>query len=263
MPKADHPPAFPFYVDDFIADSAVDAMSNQEVGIYMRLLCKAWKEDPVGTLPIDDHLLARWAKETPATWRKCKAGVFRAFRVVDGRLHQKRMMEVWEKTIENRKAKSEAGKKGMASRWQNDNRAITDAITKNNLPFPIPIPISSSIPNSNNTGQTGAMDLVLDEEQIDRSRHLAKRIQAATKIDCRQPDNHALVAKIAILWALHEFTDADMESILEAFGKGEIKSRVRYLCGAVGKRCNGRSLNEMLDSMQVPEALKPPTGAKS
>lgn len=123
MPKDNHPPAFQFYVDDFIADSAVDAMSNEEVGIYVRFLCKAWKEEPVGTIPADEKILANWAKATPAAWKKCRVGVLRAF-ILDGdRYHQKRMKVEWQKLSEFKKTKQEAGAKGAEKRWHSNDSA--------------------------------------------------------------------------------------------------------------------------------------------
>lgn len=138
MPKDTHPPSFPLYVDDLISDGAVDAMTNEELGIYLRLLCKAWKEEPVGTIPNDDRVLANWGKTTAANWKKCRAGVLRAFADLgDGRLHQKRMRSEWAKLLAYRESKSKAGRKGMGSRWHGDNKGITgditDGITNDNL----------------------------------------------------------------------------------------------------------------------------------
>lgn len=268
MPGDKHPPAFQFYVDDFIADAAVDAMTNEEVGIYVRFLCKAWKEEPVGTIPSEDRVLMNWAKTTPQIWKRCRESVLSAFTLgEDKRYHQKRMKSEWQKLIDFREARSKGGKKGMANRWHGDNsnitedssvnnRHITDTVTKNNPPFPSP----SSFPYSNiNTGQTGAMNLVFEGEQIERIRDRAKRIQSGTKIDCKKPSNHALIAKVAILWDLDQFADNEIECILESFSKGKIENRVGYFRGAVGKRCTerGTDLNALLDKVEVPAALMP------
>lgn len=266
MPKEKHPPAFQFYVDDFVSDSAVDAMTNEEVGIYIRFLCKAWKEEPVGTIPSEDRVLMNWAKTTPPAWKRCRESVLRAFTLgEDGRYHQKRMKSEWQKLLEFREARSKAGKKGMANRYHDPNTDttgdLTHPLTQSNFPFPFP----SSFPFSNiNTGQTGAMDLVLEGEQIEKIRRRAKRISGATKIDCRSPGNHALVAKIALLWEFGHFTDNEIECILESFGKGGIDNRVGYFRGAVGKRSaeRGHDLNAMLDAFKVPAALLP-AGAAS
>lgn len=256
MPKQDHPPSFPFYVDDFIADSAVDAMSNQELGIYIRLLCKAWKEDPVGTLPVDDHLLARWAKETPAIWRKCKAGVFRAFKIEDGRLHQKRMKEVWDKVLEYREAKSRAGKKGMERRWQNDNTAITEPITKNNLPSPSPSSFST------NSKDVDVIGNVLSGDEPERLRAKARHIQKATKIDTNNLGDRELIAKTAVLWDAGEFSEADIESVLQSFKSGNIKNRGAYLHRSLANQCTSmhKDFGGLLARTTVPMCLLIPAG---
>lgn len=256
MPKHDHPPSFPFYVDDFIADSAVDAMTNQELGIYIRLLCKAWKEDPVGTLPNDDQLLSRWAKESIAAWKKCRAGVLRAFRVEGDRLHQKRMKDVWQKVIEHREAKSRAGKKGMANRWQNNNTvnntAITDGITKNNLPSP------SSFSFSYKDGDV--CKSILSGEEGERLLDRARRIQSRTKIDCRDPDDRKLIAKLAVLWELGDFSDEDIEHVLQSFGSATIKKRGAYLHKCMATRCElqHKDFNGLLARTTIPAVLLVP-----
>lgn len=123
MPKDNHPPYFPLYVDDFISDSAVDAMTNEELGIYTRLLCKAWKEEPAGTIPDDDRILSNWAKTTASRWKHCREGVLRAFILRGGRLHQKRMILEWSKLMAKMATLSEAGKRGAEKRWGSDSQA--------------------------------------------------------------------------------------------------------------------------------------------
>ena len=148
MPSPNHPPAFQFYVDDFIADSAVDAMSNEEVGIYVRFLCKAWKEEPVGTIPADEKILANWSKSTPSAWKKCRTGVLRAFILEDGRYHQKRMKTEWQKLVDYRKKKEDAGSKGAEKRWHNHDSAngkpIAQPIANDSSSFSLSLSSSSS-----------------------------------------------------------------------------------------------------------------------
>jgi uncharacterized protein YdaU (DUF1376 family) len=51
---SDRLPWFPFYVDDFLLDERVRAMSLAEVGAYVKLLCWQWRE---GSIPAEIHLL--------------------------------------------------------------------------------------------------------------------------------------------------------------------------------------------------------------
>lgn len=108
LPKDHHPPFFPFYVDDFMNDGVVDAMTNEEIGVYIRLLCKAWKEAPVGSVPDDDRVLAQWARLTPFVWSAMKPHVMAAFRLSrrDGRYHQRRMELEWAKLQRTRLLRS-------------------------------------------------------------------------------------------------------------------------------------------------------------
>jgi uncharacterized protein YdaU (DUF1376 family) len=117
-------PYFPFYPKDFCSDKKVEAMNTLQVGAYTLLLCKAWEEDPVGTLPCDDALLAKYARMTMKQWLKNKDAVLRAFYFEDGRWYQKRMALEYEKAKQTQLQKSEGGKKGNAVRWPNDRIAI-------------------------------------------------------------------------------------------------------------------------------------------
>lgn len=110
MPKDNHPPAFPMYVDDFASDGVVEAMTTEQVGAYLLLLLKAWKEEPPGSIPDNDHVLARWARMSPDAWAGIKAGVLAAFRFSerDKRYHQKRMAKEWVKMQSARKRRKES-----------------------------------------------------------------------------------------------------------------------------------------------------------
>lgn len=107
------PRYFPMYVLDFTGDDKVELMSTQEVGAYFLLLCKAWHQEPPGSVPNDDRILARWARLDADEWRKCKERVLLPFQPnADGtRFVQKRMAAEYEKMLRLIRAKSRAGKK--------------------------------------------------------------------------------------------------------------------------------------------------------
>lgn len=113
-------PYFPFYPNDFVSDDNVDSMSTLGLGAYIRLLCKAWHQEPVASLPNDQSRLAQWAKLDKEDWSKVGGEVLAAFTLGrDGRLHQKRMKVEYQKLREQSKAKSQAGLKGALTRWPN------------------------------------------------------------------------------------------------------------------------------------------------
>lgn len=113
------PPYFPFYVRDFASDGKVEAMTTEEVGAYILLLCKAWLEEPPGTLPADDAVLARWARVDPVTWSTCSARVLAPFTLSsrDNRYVQKRMQLEYQKLLHTLQGRSEGGRRGAQTRW--------------------------------------------------------------------------------------------------------------------------------------------------
>ncbi len=131
MPKYNHPPSFPLYPQHLAADGKVEAMTTEEFGAYMLLLCKAWYEEPVATIPDDDWTLARWTRLTLGRWKKCKPRVLAAFRNRDnGRYLQPRLRDEFERLRTHSKRRSLAGKRGSDKRWGskgkdgNDGNAI-------------------------------------------------------------------------------------------------------------------------------------------
>lgn len=151
MPKPDHPPAFQFYPADFTSDSKVEAMSTEEVGAYMLLLCKAWREEPPGSLPDDDRTLARWTRLTPDRWAEIRSSVLAPFTLgTDSRWHQKRMRLEFTELIKRRRLRAKAGKTGADARWQthsnrtvlpmaNDSSSSSSSVSSSNNPPPPPM----------------------------------------------------------------------------------------------------------------------------
>jgi uncharacterized protein YdaU (DUF1376 family) len=112
------PPYFPFYVNDFCSDGLVEAMTTEEVGAYILLLCKAWLENQPGTLPCDDRVLARWSRLTDERWMACKPSVLSPFKLeCDNRYHQKRMKIEHKSMMNRKKERSESGKLGAKKKW--------------------------------------------------------------------------------------------------------------------------------------------------
>ena len=75
MPRNEECPSFLFYPDDFSCDGKVEAMTTEEVGAYILLICKAWREKPTATIPNNDSVLSRWARLTPDRWADVRANV--------------------------------------------------------------------------------------------------------------------------------------------------------------------------------------------
>ena len=122
----EHPPAFQFYANDFASSATVEAMSTQAVGAYVLLLCKAWHQDPVGTIPENDDILSKWARVSRREWDKMRDSVLAAFVLIDGRWHQERMKDEWQKLLTHRAERAEAGSNGAKKRWQTGSKSIAE-----------------------------------------------------------------------------------------------------------------------------------------
>ena len=153
MPRSTQCPYFYFFPDDFSSDRNVEAMTTEEVGAYMLLICKSWREEPVASIPDDDRILARWTRLSPEQWSACRASVLAAFKLGrDGRWHQKRLRLEYDKLRRIQKNRSEAGKAGAEARHNKaryDNELDSGAIAepKQTQDF--------AIPNAQHTVLTG------------------------------------------------------------------------------------------------------------
>ncbi|OGH59585.1 MAG: hypothetical protein A3G34_04125 [Candidatus Lindowbacteria bacterium RIFCSPLOWO2_12_FULL_62_27] len=118
MKRRERPPAFQFYPDNYLSDPNVEMMSLEEQGANWRLICHAWKQEDIGTLPNDDTMLAALSRLGPERWEACKKNVLRAWDAAqDGILIQKRLVRELRKQQEHQKARQLGGKLGADRRW--------------------------------------------------------------------------------------------------------------------------------------------------
>lgn len=88
-PRKGKAPAFQFYPADWLADARVAAMTLEEEGAYIRLLCFCWRE---GSLPPEPSTLARLLKVSTDKMAELWSRIEPCFRTGDdGRLRQRRL----------------------------------------------------------------------------------------------------------------------------------------------------------------------------
>lgn len=183
-----HPPAFMIYPADFSSDGVVEAMTTQEVGAYWLLLCKAWFESPVGTIPDDDFILARWTRLTQKQWLAAKRMVLKAFTpTANGRLIQKRMAIEYEKLMAERDRRSHAGAKGADKRWHGTTiaepcvshaSAIGLPMANDSFPFPSSFPSSITEIQIPPIAPQGGEVQGIDSGEVTRKKKPAERTAA-------------------------------------------------------------------------------------
>jgi len=119
-------PSFQFYPSDWLSDPNTSAMSAEEEGAYIRLLCYMWNTEDC-SLKDDEEYLSRLGRVDKVVI----TSLYPCFKVVRGKLRHKRLDYEREKQDNYRVKCSEAGKKGMKKRWEKapKNKVV---ITKDN-----------------------------------------------------------------------------------------------------------------------------------
>jgi uncharacterized protein YdaU (DUF1376 family) len=119
-----NPPSFQFYPEAFLSDLNVLAMTDKEVGRYIKLLCHCWIEDGLpakGSRVVDLYL-----KNSPA--------ILKCFFEKDGKYRQKRIDEEREKQIRWREKCSLGGKKSRKNKGINKGSIRVEQVKSNTLP---------------------------------------------------------------------------------------------------------------------------------
>ena len=133
-------PAFSFYVRDWLCSNTVSKLhskaysktssnlSSRGLNAYMFLLCQAWLQDPIATLPDDDGELADLARVTPEEWDALKPVILLAFKKNEaGRWYNERQMHEASKQQNRSNAGSKGGSKTQANHKANQAAALEDA----------------------------------------------------------------------------------------------------------------------------------------
>jgi uncharacterized protein YdaU (DUF1376 family) len=106
----------PLHWDKLMTDPKVESMSDAGFRSYLKLLWKAWFYATPGTLPNDDRMLAAWAGRTAREWAKLKEQVMAPWTLSEGVWTQRRMVEVYQDSLESYEKKARAGKDSWKSR---------------------------------------------------------------------------------------------------------------------------------------------------
>lgn len=116
----DKPTAFQFYPSDFLMDEKVMVMTNQQVGIYIKMICFCWQG---GSLPNDADKIARMCGEDVESMNEMWGDIVRCFDVIidpetgESRLVHRRLKKEFKKQQDFRAKMSRAGKLSAEKRW--------------------------------------------------------------------------------------------------------------------------------------------------
>src|SRR5437867_3632840 len=130
-------PAYPWYPGDALSSERMQSMSLAQQGAYRRLLDYQWLN---GSIPESILGLARLCNVHVNRMRSLWGGISGAFVAASepGRLINLKLEGIRQEQVAFKKGRSEAGKKGMRSRYRKPNSVITEL-----LPSPSPSPSPS------------------------------------------------------------------------------------------------------------------------
>ena len=106
---------FPLYAESFLSSRSVAIMTNEQVGMFIKLMCWQWKDGP---LPEDtEALLALCGGNARAL-----QGVLKAFKLTGRGYVNENLERVRQDQDEKAEKASEHGRKAANSRWGNKKR---------------------------------------------------------------------------------------------------------------------------------------------
>ena len=124
-------PAMPLWTDAYIADT--QHLSNEEHGVYLRLLMFAWRTKEC-CLPDDDKRLALMVGVTAKKWLKLKPIIMQHWDHSDAGWTQKKQLKVFQAVSKSVNQKRSAGEASWKAKSLKDNEAdatvvITEEVT--------------------------------------------------------------------------------------------------------------------------------------
>lgn len=126
----------PLWTDAYLGDTT--HLTTIEHGAYLLLLMAMWRSKG-NTLPDDDRLLARYARLTPAQWRRIKPVIMPFFDAKKGVLTQGRLTDEANAVKRHSKLQSDRVK----ARWLKTKETVDTAVIPDAYPL-TPTPIEGS-----------------------------------------------------------------------------------------------------------------------
>lgn len=117
-------PYFPLYVKDFFNDNRVIRLTNEQLGLYMRLLGALWDKEEECTLRYDDTYICKLLSIRPAKWEKLKEILFDKDIPLlieeNGRFFSKRL----KKEFDAMKSKSNKNSEIAKLKWEKHHKSL-------------------------------------------------------------------------------------------------------------------------------------------
>lgn len=122
------PPAFQFYVKDWLAQPALAALNHEEFGFLIRLICFLWLEE---NLIFDEKILARLMHVTPKKFQILFAPMKTFFKIEAGFLYCPQLEEERRKQANWRAKSSIGGQKSAEARRKGGSNLVATVVQPN------------------------------------------------------------------------------------------------------------------------------------
>jgi uncharacterized protein YdaU (DUF1376 family) len=149
-------PAFQFYPDDFLGSPKVRAMTTEEIGAYLLLLCLDWNGNG---FEYDEEELARACNLSVERFRTAWKRISRCFVEKKSRLYNPRLEAERRKQREWRRKSSRGGKLSAQRRLKGGSRVVEPPGQPNaNTPSPSPSPVTTTTKPSRAAARAGGQE---------------------------------------------------------------------------------------------------------
>jgi uncharacterized protein YdaU (DUF1376 family) len=161
-------PWFPFYVGDYVRDTA--RLTTEGHGAYLLLMLDYWAN---GAPPDDDETLASIARLSPEAWLRLRQKLAPFFQITDGKWLHKRIEKEREIAEEKHQKRVNAGKAGGEAKAKNQQSSSNASPELPALPYqsqPQPQPLKEALSRSKDRPVSAP-----DPDQIDLEEAIAAK----------------------------------------------------------------------------------------
>lgn len=117
------PPAFQFYVNDWLSSINVRMMTPEQRGCYIHLLAASWPDGiPYDTDYARGMLWALSGMPDASSWHKISGPVLAQFEVVDGCLQHAKLAAQFKSLDAYHRMQKDKAKKGAHARWHGSGK---------------------------------------------------------------------------------------------------------------------------------------------
>jgi len=225
-------PWFPLYVYDWITDEAVQCMTLEQQGAYLRLLMHQWIE---GSIPRNEDEIARLLNVPRDSVASLMAPIWQKFPKVKykrGRHANPTLESIREEQESRRKTKADNGLKGARQRWQGHSPANGGPMPTRAITNTITIPITkarNSTPDTSTRPRSRDVDIVA----LNEANKLRRTIQEIYQCYPRQVGRTAALR--AIQKALTRIAKSGKESDPADYLKRKVEAFADSAAGQAGK----------------------------